>query len=204
MKVAVSSSGTNLDSQIDPRFGRCTYFIIVNTDDMNFEAFDNEAIALGGGAGIQSSQFVVSKGAEAVITGNVGPNAVQTLSAAGVEIFLGQTGSVREAVERYRKGDIKPQGSPNVDNHYGLGGGASGMGRMSGMGRSMGMGRGMGKGMGRCMAFGMGASGPIPPDFSKTASLSREEELKQLKDQANDLLGQIQTLQARIKDLEKK
>ena len=204
MKVAVSSSGTNLDSQIDPRFGRCTYFIIVNTDDMNFEAFDNEAIALGGGAGIQSSQFVVSKGAEAVITGNVGPNAAQTLSAAGVEIFLGQTGSVREAVERYRKGDIKPQGSPNVDNHYGLGGEASGMGRMSGMGRSMGMGRGMGKGMGRCMAFGMGASGPIPPDFSKTASLSREEELKQLKDQANYLLGQIQTLQARIKDLEKK
>ena len=204
MKVAVSSSGTNLDSQIDPRFGRCTYFIIVNTDDMNFEAFDNEAIALGGGAGIQSSQFVVSKGAEAVITGNVGPNAIQTLSAAGVEIFLGQTGSVREAVERYRKGDIKPQGSPNVDNHYGLGGEASGMGRMSGMGRSMGMGRGMGKGMGRCMAFGMGASGPIPPDFSKTVSLSREEELKQLKDQANYLLGQIQTLQARIKDLEKK
>jgi len=56
MKVAVSSSGTNLDSQIDPRFGRCTYFIIVNTDDMSFEAFDNEGIALGGGAGIQSSQ----------------------------------------------------------------------------------------------------------------------------------------------------
>jgi uncharacterized protein YlxW (UPF0749 family) len=62
----------------------------------------------------------------------------------------------------------------------------------------------MGKGMGRCMAFGMGASGPIPTDSSKTTSLSREEELKQLKDQANDLLGQIQTLQARIKDLEKK
>ena len=62
----------------------------------------------------------------------------------------------------------------------------------------------MGRGMGRCMAFGMGASGPIPPDSSKTASLSREEELKQLKDQANDLLSQMQALQARIKDLEKK
>jgi len=192
MKVAVSSSGTNLDSQIDPRFGRCTYFIIVNTDDMSFEAFDNEGIALGGGAGIQSSQFVASKGVGAIITGNVGPNAVQTLSAAGLEIFLGQTGSVREAVEKYRKGDIKPQGSPNVTDHYGMGGGASGTGR------------GMGKGMGRCMTSGMGASGSIPPDSSKTASLSREEELKQLKDQANDLLGQMQTLQDRIKDLEKK
>ena len=187
MKVAVSSSGTNLDSQIDPRFGRCAYFVIVNTDDMSFEAFDNEAIALGGGAGIQSSQFVASKGAGAIITGNVGPNAVQTLSAAGIEMFMGQTGSVREAVERYRKDDVKPQGSPNVDNHYGMGGGTSGITPGMGMGRGM-MGRGMGRGMGRCMAFGMGASGPIPPDSSKTASLSREEELKQLKDQANDLL----------------
>jgi predicted Fe-Mo cluster-binding NifX family protein len=115
MKVAVSSSGTNLDSQIDPRFGRCAYFIIVNTEDMSFEAFDNEGMALGGGAGIQSSQFVVSKGAEAIITGNVGPNAVQTLSAAGVEIFLGQTGSVREAVERYRdigKAILSPKDRP--------------------------------------------------------------------------------------------
>jgi predicted Fe-Mo cluster-binding NifX family protein len=204
MKVAVSSSGKNLDSQIDPRFGRCAYFIIVNTDDMSFETFDNEAIALGGGAGIQSSQFVVSKGAKAVITGNVGPNAVHTLSAAGVKIFTGQTGSVREAVERYRKGDIKPQGSPNVDNHYGMSGKASTVDFGMGMGRGMGRGMGMGKGMGRCMDFGMGASGPIPTDSSKTTSLSREEELKQLKDQANDLLGQIQTLQARIKDLEKK
>ncbi len=200
MKVAVSSSGTNLDSQIDPRFGRCAYFVIVNTDDMSFEAFDNEGIALGGGAGIQSSQFVASKGAGAIITGNIGPNAVQTLSAAGIEIFMGQTGSVREAVERYRKDDIKPEGSPNVVNHYGMGGGASGVGRSMGMGRGM----GMGKGMGRRMTSGMGVFGSIPPDSSKTDSLSREEELKQLKDQANDLFRQMQGLQARIKDLEKK
>ena len=204
MKVAVSSSGTNLDSQIDPRFGRCAYFIIVNTHDMSFEAFDNEAIALGGGAGIQSSQFVVSKGANAVITGNVGPNAVHTLSAAGVKIFTGQTGSIREAVERYKKGDIKPQQSPNVDNHYGMSGEASRVGLGLGMGRGMGRGMGMGKGMGRCMASVTGVSGPIPPDSSKTDLLSREEELKQLKDQADDLRDQIQTLQARIKDLEKK
>ena len=198
MKVAVSSSGTHLDSPIDPRFGRCAYFVIVNTDDMRFEVFDNEGIALGGGAGIQSSQFVVSKGAGAIITGNIGPNAVQTLSAAGVEIFIGQTGSVREAVERYRSGDIKPEGSSNVTDHYGMSGGASGMGRMCGMGR------GMGKGTGRCMAFGIGASGTMVSNSSKTPSLSREEELKQLKDQANDLLRQMQALQARIKNLENK
>ncbi len=204
MKVAVSSSGTNLDSQIDPRFGRCAYFIIVNTDDMSFEAFNNEAIALGGGAGIQSSQFVVSKGAGAIITGNVGPNAVQTLSAAGVKIFMGQTGSVKEAVEKYRRGDIKPEGSPNVADHCGMGGRASGISQGMGMGRGMGRGMGMGKGMGRCMASGMVAAGSITPDFSKTDSLSGEEELKLLKDQANDLLGQMQALQTRIKELEKK
>jgi len=200
MKVAVSSSGTNLDSQIDPRFGRCAHFVIVNTDDMSFEAFDNEGMALGGGAGIQSSQFVASKGAGAIITGNIGPNAVQTLSATGVEIFMGQTGSVGEAVERYRRGEIKPEGSPNVTDHYGMGGGTSGKDRMYGMGRGM----GKGKGMGRCMVPGTGASGSIAPDSSKTAPLSREEELKQLKDQANDLLSQMKALQAKIKDLEKK
>ena len=106
MKIAVSSSGNDLDSQIDPRFGRCTYFIIVETDDMSFEVFENKSMALGGGAGIQSAQFVASNGARTIITGNLGPNAVKALSAAGVEVFAGQSGSVREAIERYRSGDI--------------------------------------------------------------------------------------------------
>ena len=99
MKIAISASGKNLDSVIDPRFGRCAYFLIVETEDMGVEVFDNENIALGGGAGIQSAQFVASKGAKAVITGNCGPNAVQTLTAAGVELIVGQTGTAREAVE---------------------------------------------------------------------------------------------------------
>ncbi len=64
MKVAISSSGKDLDSLIAPRFGRCPYFLIVETDNMSFEVFDNESIALGGGAGIQSAQFISSKGAK--------------------------------------------------------------------------------------------------------------------------------------------
>jgi len=100
MKIAISSNGKDLNSQIDPRFGRCAYFLIVETEDMSFEAFDNENIALGGGAGIQSAQFVASKGAKAVITGNCGPNAVRTLSAAGVELFVGQAGTVKEVIEK--------------------------------------------------------------------------------------------------------
>ncbi|MBW1767543.1 MAG: NifB/NifX family molybdenum-iron cluster-binding protein [Deltaproteobacteria bacterium] len=161
MKIAISSTGKDLDSQIDPRFGRCAYFLIVETDDMSFEAFDNENIALGGGAGIQSAQFIASKGAKAVITGNCGPNAVRTLSAAGVELFVGQTKTVKEALEDYKNGKLRTTTDANVPDHYGMGGGepvvnaqeqAPGMG----MGRGMGGGRGMGRGMGRGGGQGMG------------------------------------------------
>ncbi len=141
MKIAVSSSGKDLDSQVDPRFGRSAYFVIVETDDMSFEAFDNENIALGGGAGIQSAQFVASKGVRAVITGNCGPNAVQTLSVSRIEVFVGLSGTVREVIEKYIGGDIKSSSTANVADHYGMGGSA-GMGR--GMGRGMGKGRGKG------------------------------------------------------------
>jgi len=191
MKIAVSSSGNDLDSQVDPRFGRCAYFIIVETDDMGFEAFENGSIALGGGAGIQAGQFVASKGAKAVITGNVGPNAVQTLSAAGVETFVGQSGTVREAIERYTKGKINSTSTPNVADHYGMGSGA-GMGRGMGMGGGRGMGRGMGS-----STLG-GSSQPAP------AALSKEDELRGLKDQANEMRKQIEGIESSINALEKK
>ena len=164
MKIAVSSSGKGLDSQIDPRFGRCAYFIICDTDDMSFENFDNENVALGGGAGIQSAQFVASKGAEAVITGNCGPNAVNTLKAAGVKLFVGQSGTVKECIERFIQNELKPTQEANVSDHFGMQnetsasqpqagdrGIAQSTGRGGGMGRGMGMGRGrgLGRGMGR-------------------------------------------------------
>ena len=80
MIIAVSTYGKDLNSQLDPRFGRCSYFLVVNPDDMSFEVFKNESAVLGGGAGIQSAQLLASKGVDTVITGNCGPNAVQTLS----------------------------------------------------------------------------------------------------------------------------
>ncbi|MBW1701221.1 MAG: NifB/NifX family molybdenum-iron cluster-binding protein [Deltaproteobacteria bacterium] len=154
MKVAVSASGKELDAPIDPRFGRCAYFMVVDTDDMSFEAFDNENIALGGGAGIQSAQFVASKGAKVVLTGNVGPNAVQTLSAAGVEVIVGQTGTVREAIDNFKKGNLTSTAQANVSDHFGMGGNtAMGAGSGAGMGRGMG---GGGAGMGRGMGMGRG------------------------------------------------
>ena len=136
MKVAVSARGQDLNAQIDPRFGRCAHFMVVDTDDMSFEAFNNENIALGGGAGIQSGQFVASKGAKTVITGNAGPNAVRTLVAAGIEVILGQSGTVRQAVEDYKVGRLESSTQPNVSGHHGMGGG-----RGMGGGGGMGMGR---------------------------------------------------------------
>ncbi len=76
MKIAVSSTGKDLSSQIDPRFGRCPFFIIVDTKDMSFEVYNNENGTLTSGAGIQAAGFIASKGADAVLTGNCGPNAM--------------------------------------------------------------------------------------------------------------------------------
>ncbi|MFH1487715.1 MAG: NifB/NifX family molybdenum-iron cluster-binding protein [Pseudomonadota bacterium] len=177
MKVAVSSSGRDLESPIDPRFGRCACFINCDVEDMSFEAFDNENMALGGGAGIQSAQFVASKGANAVITRNCGPNAVKTLAAAGVQLFVGQSGAVREAIERFKRNEPKPTTEANVSDHFGMQGSdvqsrqqvqtgltdqapgrGMGMGSGRGSGRGMGCGRGMGMGQGGGMGRGRGMS----------------------------------------------
>jgi predicted Fe-Mo cluster-binding NifX family protein len=155
MKVAVSSSGKDLNSQLDPRFGRCAYFLVVHPDDMSFEVFDNGSSVLGGGAGIQSAQFLASKGVDAVITGNCGPNAVQTLSAAGVELFAGQTGTVKEVVEKFKKGQLRPTSEATVDSHFGMPPGA-GSGSGGGMGGSGGMRQGTGGGGGMRQGTGSG------------------------------------------------
>ncbi len=123
MKIAISSMGTDLDAQLDPRFGRCAYFIIVNTNDMSFEAFNNEGVASGGGAGIESARLVTSKGAKAVVSGNFGPNAVRTLSAAGVEIYIANTGTLREVIEKYKRGYLALMQLANVPEHRGSVGG---------------------------------------------------------------------------------
>jgi predicted Fe-Mo cluster-binding NifX family protein len=148
MKIAVSSNGKDLDAMIDPRFGRCTYFLIIETDDMNFEVFDNQSISLGGGAGIQSAQFISSKGAKAVITGNCGPNAVKTLAAAGIKVFLGNTGIIKETLQKFKNGELISSNSANATEYSGLAD-EKGFGRGMGMGRGRGMGGRRGSGAGR-------------------------------------------------------
>lgn len=119
MKVAVTSKGTTLEDAVDPRFGRCAWFLIVDTDGMSFEALENANAAAGGGAGIQSAQLVADKDAKLVLTGNCGPNAFRTLEAAGVGVIIGVSGSVREAIEQYKAGKLSTTGGPNVERHAG-------------------------------------------------------------------------------------
>ncbi len=120
MKIAVTSKGATLDDQVDPRFGRCANFVIVETDDMTFEAVENSNAAARGGAGIQSAQLVADKDARVVLTGNCGPNAFRTLEAAGIEVSVGVSGTVREAIEQYKAGKLPSTGEPSVESHAGM------------------------------------------------------------------------------------
>jgi predicted Fe-Mo cluster-binding NifX family protein len=169
MKVAVSSTGDNLDSQVDPRFGRCAYFLIVETETMAYEAIKNEYNALTSGAGIQAASLVASQGVAAVLTGNCGPKAAQALIQGGIEIITGQAGSIRDVVQNYIKGTAISKPEAFVPEKSGFDRGAQiegaekfkpvggGMGGGRGMGRGMGGGgRGMGGGRGKGMGGGSG------------------------------------------------
>ncbi len=221
MKIAVSSTGKDLNSQIDPRFGRCACFVIVETEDMRFKAFDNENIALSGGVGIQSASFISSHGVVAVLTGNCGPNAMKALSAAGIKVFTGQTGTVMEAVERYKNSGLQPSITATVPEKSGIGGsevnsdvqpqgtgrgmdggGGRGMGGGGGRGMGGGGGRGMGGGGGRGMGGGGGRGGGADMQQGEgdagTADASRQEELTALKKQAAELQKQIEKFETKI------
>jgi len=120
MKIVVSATGSDINSKVDPRFGRCQYLIFVDTDTMDFEAQDNAASAAGGGAGIATGQEVVNKEAQVVLTGNIGPNAHNVLSQAGIQVMTGVSGKVRDAVEAFKKGDLNEASAPTVKAHAGM------------------------------------------------------------------------------------
>ena len=123
MKIAVTASGPSLDAEADSRFGRCPWLVFVEADDLSYEAVENSSAALGGGAGIQTAQAIVQRGAEAVLTGNCGPNAHRVLTAGGVAVVTNCEGTVADLVKRYAAGELQPSDGPNVREHTGLGGG---------------------------------------------------------------------------------
>lgn len=119
MKIAITAKGATLDSEVDPRFGRARYIMIVDTQSMQFEAIDNtENINAFKGAGIQAATMVSDKGAEVLMTGYCGPKAFQTIAAAGVKVVSDISGTVAEAVEKMKSGDVTYTDSPNADGHW--------------------------------------------------------------------------------------
>lgn len=184
MTIAVSAAGTSLDADVDPRFGRCQYFILADPETMEFEAVENSSAMAAGGAGIATAQTVVEKGVQAVLTGNCGPNAYQVLSAAGVQVITGVSGKIKDAVEVYRQGKLSAAGQANVADHFGAG---SGGGKTGG-----GMGKGTGRGRG-----GGSMSQAVP-------GAGLEQGLQELKAQSQLLSQQMTDIQRRLEDLEKK
>ena len=196
MKIAISATGPTLDADVDPRFGRCQYFVIVDPETMEFEALENSSATAAGGAGISAGQMIAGKGVEVVLTGNCGPNAHQVLSSSGIQVITGVSGKVREAIQGYKSGKFQTSAQPNVPDHFGIGGGM-------GMGGGMGIGGGAGRGMGRGMGGGMGA-GMMPPVSPASQPASLEQELEELKAQSQLLAQQLSDIQQRIEGLEKK
>jgi predicted Fe-Mo cluster-binding NifX family protein len=186
---------------VDPRLGRCQYFIIVDPETMEFEGIQNSSTELMHGAGIQTAQLIANKGVTVVLTGNCGPNTFQTLAAAGIQVITGISGQVKVAIERYKRGEFNPTGQANVASHFGTGGGSSfgtGMGMMGGgMGAGRGMGRGMMGGGFQKMPYGIGATPGTSPQMSK------KQELEFLKNQAQTISQQLEQINERIKKLEK-
>ncbi|MDQ1261043.1 MAG: hypothetical protein QG575_224 [Euryarchaeota archaeon] len=150
MKICVSAGASGLDAPMDPRFGRCPFFVIVDLDSMSETSITNSNVMATSGAGIQAAQDVARQGATALITGNIGPNAMQTLSAARIDVYLHQgAGSVRDVVEKFKRGELTKVAGPSVPGHAGSGQGmGQGRGRGGGGGRGSGAGRGGGQGAG--------------------------------------------------------
>ena len=119
MRIAVTSTGKNLDSNMDPRFGRAAYFIIVNPETMEYETVENsQNLNLPQGAGIQAGKTIIDNNADILITGNCGPKAFKVLQSAGIKIYTGAQGNVSDAVSKYKNGDLESAEEANVEGHW--------------------------------------------------------------------------------------
>lgn len=132
MRICVTASGEGLDSEIDPRFGRCSYFVIYDSETKSVESISNISIAASGGAGIKAAEAVTNAEVNVLLTGSVGPNAFSIFTEVGIDVQVGAKGTVREAIGQYEKGELEPIRSPNSAPH-------------SGMKKGRGMGRGKGR-----------------------------------------------------------
>jgi predicted Fe-Mo cluster-binding NifX family protein len=119
MKIAFTTSGTDLSAALDRRFGRAAQFLVYDTDGDTFEVVDNaQNLNAAQGAGIQAAQVVVNTGAKAVVTGNCGPKAFRVLETAGIKVYTSTVATVEEALLRYREGKLNEATAANVEGHW--------------------------------------------------------------------------------------
>ncbi len=119
MKIAFTASASELNAEMDSRFGRCCNFLIYDLDVDDYQVFKNEQAQTAGGAGVSSAQFLDEKGVDAVVSGRFGPRAVRALNTAGITIYSGAEGTVLEALEDYRAGKLKKTEEATARRHRG-------------------------------------------------------------------------------------
>ena len=117
MKICITSTGEDLDASVDQTFGRARYFLFVDSGTRETKAVENSPGAHG--AGVQAAQLLAEQGARVLVTGNVGPNAYQGLSAAGIEIYTGASGTSRKALADYEAGLLSKTDVPTRPGHGG-------------------------------------------------------------------------------------
>lgn len=118
MKIAITSTGVSPDAPVDPRFGRAAFFIVFDTETGEYTALDNtHGVDSPHGAGIRAAETLSQLGVEVVITGNCGPKALTALEAGGIKVFTGATGTVREGLEKFRRGELNPPSQQTFDQH---------------------------------------------------------------------------------------
>ena len=133
MKIAITTTSPGIESALDPRFGRGAYFVIVDAETGEWQAHPNPAIDASGGAGVQAAQFITGHGAQVAISGDFGPNAYNTLTAAGIRMFLapaGESPAASQLLARYQRGELKEVTAPTGPGHH-----APGIARGRGQGR---------------------------------------------------------------------
>ena len=122
MKICVCATGLDLNSQVSPVFGRCPYFLIVDSKTEEFKAIPNPALQTGRGAGVAAAQIAVSEKVGVVICGNFGPNAFSVLQMSGIKIYPGVFGlTVKQAIDKYNKGELKEIKAPSAPGRFGFG-----------------------------------------------------------------------------------
>jgi len=107
MKIAISANKNTIEAQFSQRFGRCDFFILIDSETRAWEAFPNPAASARGGAGPQAVQFIADKGSEAIISGRYGPSAFSALEAAGLQAYIAEDGTVNEVLEKFLAGELE-------------------------------------------------------------------------------------------------